>query len=166
MYNKFFIDLEEAKPYEMLAADIFDGIYYESDKNDEGIDVIVGDMLIDVKALRRPFIQKRDENYHYKDLLVEVGNGRGGSGWLNNESKKTTHYLFFTDCWGDGNVDWYNYFLVSREDLLEYYKNNRETLKPGSIKNGYTTTVKVPISEIENIIITRGHNDNYVGWKR
>ena len=107
-----------SKKYEKLWADKIGGQFVEKKGNDQGADVIGPDgKIYDIKVSFPPtFID------HWKYINLEEKQGKN-VGWFLDDTKTTTHYVFFNECKGQGPERHYReLFVVERKKLKGLYE--------------------------------------------
>lgn len=109
--NTFLKDMNFSRIYEIEICEKIGGDMNDCCGNDGGVDIVKGDMFIDVKCYRRPIVIDSFKGFFIETYLPLSGNG----GWICDCTKKTTHYFLIRDC--DGYGGYKEMFFISREDL-------------------------------------------------
>ena len=115
MRSSFLSDKQFSEMYEKHFATMFKMDWNETNKDDHGIDLFDVDkeIYIDVKCYTKPKFVKCFTGIFIETYLPLSGR----NGWLFDENKKTTHYLFIKNCSRE-KVEYEEAWLVKRENVI------------------------------------------------
>ena len=137
----FLLDKKFSEQYEQHFAEVWGFNWYQSHRDDKGIDIYKDDVIIDVKCYARPKWVAHFEGCFIETLLPKSGR----PGWFVDDKKKTTHYILLQDCCRE-SVSYYRGWYISKDALHEAFNEAGErgdlSRKEISSSSGYILPYK------------------------
>lgn len=112
--SSFLFDKKFSEKYEKHFSEILGMKHNNVNKDDEGIDLFIDDVFVDVKCYCKPVFVKS-----FNGVFLETFRKKSKTaGWYCDDTKKTTHYLFVIDC-DRYNIEYKEAIYISRKNLIK-----------------------------------------------